>query len=66
MSFHDHGAAYVVPRPSAVPSVDALPKGVDKLDGHLFDNIEVFRQVDKGSNDAIAVPSRPPLVAQQG
>ena len=43
--------------------LDAFPKGVDKLDGDLLDNIEVFRQVDKGSDDSIAVPSRPPLDA---
>jgi hypothetical protein len=43
--------------------LDALPKGVDKLGKKSFDNIEVLRQVDKGSNDAIAVPSCPLLDA---
>ena len=50
----------------AVPSLsylDALPKGVDKLGKKCFDNIEVLRQVDKGVDDSIAVPSRPPLDA---
>ena len=61
-SFGD--TAYSVPRSFAVSRrVDAVPKCVDKLDGHLLDHTEVFGQVDKGSDDSIAAPLRPPLGA---
>ena len=61
------GTACIVPSvptlPFALSYLDALPKGVDKLGKKCFDNIEVLRQVDKGVDDSIAVPSRPPLDA---